>query len=92
MNKRTTEDEAKYQESIKHIKMRTAFVVVYDLMKANDIEYPFAVIWQTYDDNGDEDYTIMLQSDNQSGSWDVNHGDKEKDIAGIVHDHVGKAE
>jgi len=72
---------------IDQIKMRKAFTVVYDIMKAWDVEYPFAVIWQTFDEDGNEDYTVMRPSD----TWDINHGDKEEHMADIVHDHVGQA-
>lgn len=88
MSKRTTEEEVRYQESLKKADMRRAFVVFHDLMKARNIEYPFAVIWQTYDENGNDDYTVMCPS----GAWDVSHGNKKEHIAEIVHDHAGKAE
>jgi len=94
MNKRTVEEEAKYQETLKQADMRRAFVVLCDLMRARDIKYPFAVIWQTLDDDGNEDYTVMRPSDGDwcGGPWDINHGDKEERMADIVHEHVGKAD
>ena len=88
MSKRTAGEEVKYQATLKQDGMRNAFAVLHDLMKARDIEYPFAVIWQTHDENGNQDYTVMRPSD----SWDVNHGRKAERMGEIVHDHIAQTE
>ena len=52
------------------IKMRRAYMTVHDIMSANDIEYPFAIIWQTIDDDGNEDFTTMCER----SKWNDSHG------------------
>jgi len=85
MSKRTVEEEVKYQEELKQADMRTAFVVFYDLMRARDIEYPFAVVWQTLNEEGEEDFTVMVQSD----KWDMDHGPVGSgNPAEIVNDNI----
>jgi len=74
-------------EEVKRARMQRAFLTVQDIMKAWDVEYPFAIIWQTFDADGNQDYTTMRPCD----TWDVNHGTHREHLANIVHEDVEKS-
>ena len=87
---RTSIEEKKHQDEFDKAHMRTAFTVLYDIMKARKIEYPFAVIWQTFDEHGNDDYLVMSPCGSNASpwSWNENHGKHGSNANEIANEHL----